>query len=86
MRSWIQFEEELDIGIDEPDIIVVSGEYLPSRPAPHCMNHDSPAFSDSGDPIEIEISGIIGQMQDEYYAKSDIYDRIVEMLEERLDK
>ena len=26
----------------------------PGRPAPPCSNHDSPAFSDSGDPAEIE--------------------------------
>lgn len=28
--------------------------FTPSRPAPPCRNHDSPAFSDSGDPADIE--------------------------------
>lgn len=30
-------------------------EYSPGRPAPFCQNHDSPAFSDPGDPEELDI-------------------------------
>ena len=29
-------------------------DFTPSRPAPPCSNHDSPAFSDSGDPADID--------------------------------
>lgn len=32
----------------------VSFSISPDRPAPYCLNHDSPAFSDPGDPAEIE--------------------------------
>lgn len=30
-------------------------EFTPSRPAPACSNHDSPAFSDPGDGAELDI-------------------------------
>lgn len=29
-------------------------DFTPSRPAPFCQNHDSPAFSDSGDAAVLE--------------------------------
>lgn len=29
--------------------------FTPARPAPPCSNHDSPAFSDSGDSAELDI-------------------------------
>jgi hypothetical protein len=29
-------------------------EVTPERPAPFCQNHDSPAFSDPGDPGEVD--------------------------------
>lgn len=29
-------------------------KFKPERPAPACSNHDSPAFSDSGDPADID--------------------------------
>jgi len=28
--------------------------FNPGRPAPYCQNHDSPTFSDSGDPAELD--------------------------------
>ncbi len=31
-----------------------SVDVIPSRPAPPCSNPDSPAFSDSGDPGEVD--------------------------------
>ena len=30
--------------------------FTPSRPAPSCSNHDSPAFSDPGDGAEIDLN------------------------------
>lgn len=40
-----------------PDCEVeIEASYFPSRPAPPCSNPSSPAFSDSGDPEEVEIS------------------------------
>lgn len=30
----------------------MTGDFTPERPAPVCSNHDSPAFSDSGDTAE----------------------------------
>ena len=40
-------------GIDTD--VTITAEYRASRPAPACSNPDSPAFSDSGDPEEIEV-------------------------------
>ena len=33
--------------------------YTPARPAPRCSDPDSPAFSDPGDPAEMEIVGAV---------------------------
>ena len=49
----VDFEEEFDLeyGIS----VIVSGKWLPPRPAPICSDHDHPNFSDPGDPGELEI-------------------------------
>lgn len=36
--------------------IEIDYDYTPERPAPACQDHDSPRFSDSGDPEELEIT------------------------------
>jgi hypothetical protein len=43
--------------------VTVTGKGTPGRPPPPCSNHDSPAFSDAGDPTEcddltVELGGI----------------------------
>lgn len=41
---------------DDRDIeATIEGSYAPERPAPPCSNPSSPAYSDPGDPEEIEI-------------------------------
>jgi hypothetical protein len=32
----------------------IEAKYTPERPAPFCMDHDSPKFSDPGDSSEVE--------------------------------
>ena len=49
MRYPKDFEIETELMLP----VVIKGQILPERSAPFCMNHDSPAFSDSGDPAEI---------------------------------
>ena len=39
--------------------ITVRGDYDPGRPPTPCSNPDSPAFSDSGDPGSLEITGVV---------------------------
>jgi hypothetical protein len=38
--------------------ITVEGSYSPGRPPPPCSNHDSPCFSDPGDPPEFDYDKI----------------------------
>ena len=33
---------------------LVDVDFTPERPAPFCQNHDSPSFSDPGDPVEVD--------------------------------
>lgn len=56
-NSWIKLEIKFDYEISdgEESRILADVNYLPERPAPPCSNPDSPAFSDSGDPDELEI-------------------------------
>lgn len=49
MRNPIEIEIESDMLLS----VTVKAQVIPERPVPHCMNHDSPQFSDSGDPAEI---------------------------------
>lgn len=53
MRLTMEFDYEVWDG--EERRLQVDVKYLPGRPAPACSNPDSPAFSDSGDPDELEI-------------------------------
>lgn len=39
----------------------VEGYFWPSRPAPVCSNPNSPAFSNDGDPAEVEIVGVLSE-------------------------
>lgn len=47
----------LDVWGVEQDC-TVRGTWTQGRPAPPCSDHDSPAFSDSGDPGEIEVEEV----------------------------
>ena len=38
--------------------IIFTGDFTPGRPAPNCSNHDSPAFSDSGDDMEFDVTSV----------------------------
>ena len=38
--------------------VFVEANVTPGRPAPPCQDHDSPAFCDSGDPIEVDIVSV----------------------------
>ena len=46
IKTTVELEVEVDV------------DYTPERPAPACQNHDSPAFSDSGDDEAIEITDV----------------------------
>jgi hypothetical protein len=35
--------------------VEIVGRFTPSRPAPKCSDHNSPAFSDPGDSAEVEL-------------------------------
>ena len=59
---------------------------LPERPAPACSNHDSPAFSDSGDCGEIEYPDscpFCGEDLTQYDGA--IYDRAMETIRDWYD-
>ena len=47
--------------------LTVSGYYHPARPAPHCSNPDSLAFSDPGDDAEFDWQKlVIDRVEDEH--------------------
>ncbi|HLE57238.1 MAG TPA: hypothetical protein VJB15_09155 [Rhodothermia bacterium] len=44
---------------DEDELTLeVTAYVFPGRPAPACSNPDSPAFSDAGDPPEVDIQAV----------------------------
>lgn len=64
-------------------LVEVRGYFKHSRPAPKCSNPDSPAFSDSGEPAEADLTEAFFLKQTSNYS-----DRIAfsaEMLEQLLD-
>jgi hypothetical protein len=72
----------------------VAGHYDPGRPAPMCQNHDSPAFSDPGDPAELQIYTIeetyrCGNLRwlsaseiDELFEEEPFYDQVCSLVQD----
>ena len=61
-KSYSPFNVTRSISITREDFdyfITVSGRYTPGRDAPHCDDHDSPLFSDCGEPCEFDVSKIV---------------------------
>ena len=62
----------------------VSADYTQERPAPYCMDHDNPKFSDPGDSevlesVSIELMGV--DISDTIAWKHpELYDSIVDLL------
>jgi hypothetical protein len=52
-----QFSYDFGEDLGELKVQVVA-KFTPGRPAPPCSNPNSPLFSDSGDPAEIEIEEV----------------------------
>ena len=50
----MSFEIDVYLGEGDRQVRIVVGHCDQGRPAPMCFNHDSPAFSDPGDPAECE--------------------------------
>lgn len=72
----MDFEINKEITIE---ITLKVRNFKPSRPAPACQNHDSPAFSDSGDDAEYQdVEVFFGGEQ----LPKNLADAILEILEE----
>lgn len=61
--------------------VMVTGDYQPGRPAPYCNDHDSPTFSDPGDPEEMNDVAVylkngIKQIEITKYLLPDVYKEI----------
>jgi len=85
--AWTINEQEIELKVE--------GIITPERAPPVCSNHDSPAFSDPGDPGEVEVETIFakigktwwkwGSMQVEMMMEDQkFYDHIYEKAEEYL--
>ena len=74
MTQEVEFETTVMIPVTVAAVVKLS------RPAPSCSDHDSPAFSDSGDPAVV-------QVMDVYFAgieiSDDLSDGELELLEEQ---
>ena len=77
---------ELERGATLPDDreCLVRVRYTAGRPAPPCSNPDSPAFSDSGDPPELEILSTRVEQSDGSYREEQLGDLTLEFIRERL--
>ena len=67
----------------------VDGRYEGARPAPMCFDHDSPNFSDPGDPeviddVRVYLVGPKGQIDLTDYLDMDIYEDIVDAVIEEV--
>lgn len=52
----IELYDDLDVVIDGRIEVM---NFKPERQAPACSDHDSPRFSDDGDPVEYDVSKVI---------------------------
>lgn len=58
--------------------------YTAGRPAPYASNHDSPAFSDPGDPPDLDILSTRVEQSDGSYREEQLGDLTLEFIRERL--
>lgn len=67
----------------------VQADYTPERPAPFCNNHDSPAFSDPGDPMDLEIIEVLTPTGDDLTPIIDalgVWDKVQSFAEDCLSR